>query len=72
MYQLFHKIFIKNKSTYPNSGMILSREPIKHIIGLDIKPEYPKNPHIILRNNFKKNINAYSEELMIKIKKHLN
>jgi len=44
----------------------------KNIVGLDIKPEYPKKPHIILHNSFKKDINAYSEELMLKIKKHLN
>ena len=43
-----------------------------NIIGLDIKAEYPKNPHILLHNNFKKDIKAYSSELMIKIKKHLN
>ena len=44
----------------------------KNIVGLDIKPEYPKKPHIILHNSFKKDINAYSEELILKIKKHLN
>ena len=43
-----------------------------NIIGLDIKAEHPKKPNIILRNDFKKNINAYSNDLMIKIKKHLN
>ena len=43
-----------------------------NIIGLDIKAEYPKKPHITLRNNFKKDINACSADLMIKIKKHLN
>jgi len=43
-----------------------------NIIGLDIKAEYPKKPHIILRNNFKKDINACSADLMIKIKEHLN
>ncbi len=44
----------------------------KNIVGLDIKPEYPKKPDIILYNDFKKNINTYSEELMLKIKKHLS
>ena len=43
-----------------------------NIIGLDIKPEYPKNPHIILHNDFKKDINGYAADLMIKIQKHLN
>ena len=44
----------------------------ENIIGLDIKPEYPKNPHIILHNNFEKDVNAYAADLMIKIQKHLN
>ena len=44
----------------------------KNIVGLDIKPEYPKKPHIILHNNFKKSISVYSNELIIKINKHLN
>ena len=43
-----------------------------NIIGLDIKAEHPKKPHIILRNNFKKDINEYSAELMTKINEHLN
>ena len=43
-----------------------------NIIGLDIKAEHPKKPHIILRNNFKKDINEYSADLMTKINEHLN
>ena len=42
-----------------------------NIIGLDIKPEYPKKPHIIINNNFEKNIEKYSLELMSKINKHI-
>lgn len=43
-----------------------------NIIGLDIKPEYPKNPHIIIHNNFKKDINYYATELINKIQNHLS
>ena len=43
-----------------------------NIIGVDIKAEYPKKPHIILHNKFKKNIETHSAELILKIKKHLN
>lgn len=49
------KIFYKNK--------------INNVWGRDIKPEYPKNPHIILKNNFKKNINLLSAQLIKKINK---
>lgn len=44
----------------------------KNIVGLDIIPEFPKNPDIVLINNFKKDINACSKELILKIKKHIN
>ncbi len=43
----------------------------KDIVGLDIRPEYPKKPHIILHNNFKKDIKSYAKDLMIKINNHL-
>lgn len=59
------KIIIKGKKKIYHQNK-------KNVIGLDIKAEYPKNPHIILCNNFKKDIKTYSSELMIKIKKHLN
>jgi adenylylsulfate kinase-like enzyme len=41
------------------------------IVGIDIKPSFPKNPNIILRNDFKKNIQQLSEELIKKIKRIL-
>ena len=45
---------------------------INDIVGLDIKPELPKKPDIILNNKFQKNIDSLSAELIIKIKKYLN
>ena len=44
----------------------------KNIVGLKIKPEYPKNPHITIYNNFNKSIEQLSKELIIKITKNLN
>lgn len=41
----------------------------KNIVGIDIKPEYPKRPDIIVKNDFKKDINLLSKELIQKIKK---
>lgn len=41
----------------------------KNLVGLDIKPEFPKKPDIVLKNNFKMNINELSEKLMDKIQK---
>ena len=39
----------------------------KDIVGIDIKPEFPKNPNITINNNFKKSIKELSKELMKKI-----
>ncbi len=43
----------------------------KNIVGIDIKPEYPKNPEIILKNNFKSDINKLSRKAIEKIDKIL-
>jgi len=40
-----------------------------NVWGIDIKPEYPKKPHIILKNDFKKNKETLSKELIKKINK---
>jgi len=39
----------------------------KNLVGLKIKPEYPKNPHIIIYNDFKKDIEKLSKDLIKKI-----
>ena len=49
----------KQKSFYKNKT--------NNVWGRDIKPEYPKKPHIVLKNNFKKNKNFLSVELVKKI-----
>lgn len=38
------------------------------IVGIDIKPQLPKNPDITINNNFKKSIDTLSKELIRKIK----
>jgi len=40
----------------------------KNLVGLKIKPEYPKNPDIIINNDFTKTINELSKDLLKKIK----
>ena len=39
------------------------------IVGLSIKPEYPRKPDIIIKNDFKKNTTELSKELLSKISK---
>ena len=40
-----------------------------HILGIDIKPEFPDNADIMVNNNFKKNIKEISQEILRKIYK---
>ena len=39
------------------------------LVGIDIRPEFPKKPDIIINNNFNKSIENLSNELIIKINK---
>ena len=41
----------------------------KNLVGININPEFPKKPHIIIYNDFKKNIDQLSHELINKIYK---
>ena len=41
----------------------------RNLVGINIKPEYPKKPHIIIYNDFKKSIDHLSHELLNKIYK---
>ena len=85
---MMHKVRAWNKKNIKNYVEIYIKSNLKkiikkgkkriyhqnkdNIIGLDIKAEHPKNPDIVLHNNFKNDINTYSKELMTKIIKHLN
>ena len=42
-----------------------------NVLGLDIKPEIPKNPHIIIKNDFKNSKSVISKNLFKIIKKKL-
>lgn len=44
------------------------RKHKKNIVGLDIKTHYPKDPHILLNNNFDRKITSLSNEILNKIK----
>ena len=48
---------------------IYKKKYTKNIYGLDIKPQYPSKPHIIINNNFNKSVENISKDLVAKIKK---
>ncbi len=50
----------KKKKTYKNK---------KNVWGVDLKAEFPKNPNILITNNFSKSTTALSEDLIKKLKK---
>ena len=41
----------------------------KNIVGVNIKPQFPKNPHIVIDNTFDKDLDILASELRLKIKK---
>ena len=43
----------------------------RNIVGIDIVPELPRSPDIIINNDFKKSINQLSMDLLKKINKLL-
>ena len=51
---------------------IYHKKSEKNIWGIDIKPEFPKNPDIQIRNNFYKNPRLLGKELRNKISQLLN
>lgn len=46
----------------------LYHKKISKIVGVDIKPEFPKNPNITVINDFKKDINFLSKNVLKKLK----
>ena len=48
---------------------IYKKKYIQDVVGLDIKPEFPQSPHIIINNNFDRSINILAKELVKKINK---
>ena len=47
----------------------LYRSQKKNVVGKDIYPEFPKKPNILVKNNFKNNINSIVDEILKKLKK---
>jgi adenylylsulfate kinase len=57
-----HKIInLKKKTIYFRNK--------KNVFGLDIKPVFPKKSHIVINNDFNKNIDELVKELLVKIRK---
>tara|TARA_B100000989_G_C19489464_1_gene449088 strand:+ start:199 stop:729 length:531 start_codon:yes stop_codon:yes gene_type:complete len=68
------EIYIKSnvKNIIKAKRKKLYHKNLSKIVGLDIKPEFPRNSHIVVTNNFKKDINYLAKKINLKIKKLLN
>jgi len=60
------KKLVKRKSKF------FYRKKVKNVVGLNIKPEFPKKPDIKIKNNFNKTISKLSKELLSKINEKFN
>jgi cytidine diphosphoramidate kinase len=66
----YFEIFVKAKVSKIKKNKrkkIYIKKSSNNIVGIQIKPEYPKQPNIVLINDFKKNIKQLSEDLIKKI-----
>jgi len=72
--QNYIEIYIKSdlKNIIKKEKKKIYHKNLNNIVGLDIKPELPKKPDITLYNDFQKNIDTLSTELIIKIENYLN
>ena len=64
--EIFIKSNIKKIIKTNKKKIYNSKEPGK-LVGIDIKPEYPRNPNIKIKNNFKKNEEKLKNILLKKI-----
>tara|TARA_B100001063_G_C16430866_1_gene388750 strand:- start:3 stop:527 length:525 start_codon:yes stop_codon:yes gene_type:complete len=65
----YFEIFIKSeiKTIIKNRKKKVYENFKKNIVGLDIKPEFPKKPDVIIQNDYKRSLDKLSRELLIKI-----
>ena len=71
----YFEIFIKSslkKTVELKKKQKIYKKNKKNIVGLDIRAEMPKNPDILIFNNYKKNLKILSVEIQNKIKKKVN
>ena len=68
--EIYIEADLKKIISFKKKTVYLSNK--KNIVGLDIKAELPKNPHIKILNNFKKSTNTLANELLLKIRKLLS
>ena len=66
------EIFIKtdSKTLIQRKQKYFYKTKTKNVYAIDLKPEFPKKPEILINNNFKKSIKYLSNSLLRKIHKY--
>ena len=64
------EIYIKSnfKEIKKQKKKFFYKKKTKNVWGEDLKPEFPINPHIVVKNNFKTKTNILSKKIIKKIK----
>ena len=62
------QLIAETLNTRPNKKKIYHTKNSGDIVGVNIKPELPKNADIIINNDFKKTTDILSKELVSKIR----
>ena len=67
----YFEIFIKSdiKKLIKNKDKFFYKKQTKNVWGMDLKPEFPKKPDVIIFNKFDKDINKLSNKLIEQIYK---
>ena len=68
----YFEIFVKMpfKSVKDRNKKNLYKSKILNVVGKDIKPEYPKNPNMILKNDFTKDIDCLVNIILNKLNQY--
>ena len=70
----YYEIYIKaniQKIIKAKKKKIYHKKNIGEVVGVNIKPQFPKKPNVIINNNFKNTINYLSKKLINKISKDI-
>ncbi len=69
--EIYIKTDLKN-IVKKNKKKIYFRKNMKNIWGVDLRPEFPKKPNIVIVNDFKKPVSHYSNRIFDELKKIIN
>ena len=68
-FENYVEIYIKSniKKVIREKQKPFYRKKTKNVVGISIKPQYPKNPNVLIKNNFTNNLDTLSFKLFKKI-----